>query len=362
MTAPRVWLVHGDKAGDNAQVEVIAATLTERLGWPIERRRIELLPQWVKGKPEVYPRLDHLDLARSDALEPPWPDLVLTIGRRPSSVALWIRERSGGRTRIVLVGKPSSRIELYDLVVVSAENQLPRLPNVLTIGLPLMRLDEAAVEAAAEAWRERLAPLPRPLIAFLIGGPTGPYTYDRAVVDRLSVLAQAIVAKGGTPYLTTSRRTPADAADTLERRLPRAGRLFRWRPDAPDNPYRALLGLADGFVVTGDSISMMVEVARLGRPLQILPLSTTLLGTLDRVRRGLVRRLMASEAPAAVALADAGYRAGVVTQTRDFEAFHAMLLERGLACPLGGPFLPPTGRVADDLDRVVERIRGLVPA
>ena len=35
-----------------------------------------------------------------------------------------------------------------------------------------------------------------------------------------------------------------------------------------------LLGLADGFVVTGDSISMMVEIARLGRPLAIFDLPT----------------------------------------------------------------------------------------
>jgi hypothetical protein len=32
---PRVWLVIGDKPGDNAQVEIIA----KRLGWPFEIKR-----------------------------------------------------------------------------------------------------------------------------------------------------------------------------------------------------------------------------------------------------------------------------------------------------------------------------------
>ena len=35
---PRVWLVLGDKGGDNAQVEVIAPAL----GWPCERKDVHM--------------------------------------------------------------------------------------------------------------------------------------------------------------------------------------------------------------------------------------------------------------------------------------------------------------------------------
>ncbi len=37
---PRVWLVLGDKRGDNGQVEMIA----KALGWPCERRNLRMLP------------------------------------------------------------------------------------------------------------------------------------------------------------------------------------------------------------------------------------------------------------------------------------------------------------------------------
>ena len=43
--------------------------------------------RYVDGKPWVRPSLHHIDLARSDALEPPWPDLIITVGRRPSMAA-----------------------------------------------------------------------------------------------------------------------------------------------------------------------------------------------------------------------------------------------------------------------------------
>jgi hypothetical protein len=356
---PRVWLVLGDKPGDNAQVEVIAPAL----GWPCERKHVQMREPYVQGKPRVTPSLHHIDPACSDPLEPPWPDLVITIGRRPSMVALWIAEQSRGRTKLVLLGKPSGMMERFDLVIAGAEAQLPPLPNVLPIALPLMRVDQARIAAAAEVWRARLAALPRPLVAFLIGGPTGPFLYDTSVVERLVAEAGKLAEQGGTPYLTTSRRTPASVVAALRARLPAGAVLFAWAPAASDNPYLGLLGLADGFVVTGDSISMMVEIARLGRPLAILDLPTGRLGALDQLRRSLTRLLFAPGAgPGGLRqrLATTLHRAGLLTHTRDFRAFHRLLLERGLAVRAGEPFRRAPGTAPDDLPLVVARIRGLL--
>ena len=358
---PRVWLVLGDKQGDNSQAEALAAALP----WSCERRRIALQPQWVLGKPKVEPSLHHLDLERSDPLEPPWPDLILTIGRRPCMVALWIREQSAGRSRVVLLGKPSGMMQSFDLVIGSAEVQLPPLSNVFKIGLPLMRVDPDAVARAAEAWRERFAELPRPLHAFLVGGPTGPFRFDARVLERLLSLARRVAAEGGTPYVTTSRRTPPQVVDSLIERLPSGARLFRWSAQASENPYAGLLGLADGFVVTGDSISMLVEVARLGRPLAILPLSAGPLGRLDQIRRELARWLFAPEGERSRdhlrrRAARALFHMGLVGHTRDFGAVHRWLVARGLAVWAGEPLAPPRGEIPDDRGRAAARVRALM--
>ena len=359
--APRVWLVLGDKRGDNAQVEVLA----DALGWPCERRHIALKAEWVVGKPRVEASLHHLDASHSDPLEPPWPDLILTIGRRPSMAALWVKAQSGGRTRVVLVGKPAGRLELFDLVIASAEAQLPPVPTVFKTTLPLMRVAEREVAAAADAWRERLGALPRPLVAFLIGGPTSPFVYDTSWMHRLVALARKVSAQGGTPYFTTSRRTPPAFVEALEHALPPGTHLFRFRPDSAENPYRALLGLADGFVVTGDSISMMVEVVRLRRPLAIVPVPTGWIGRIDLRRRALARWLFSQGGGAAGrlrrALGHMLFRSGVVTQTRDFPAFHRMLVARGLAVFEGEPFREPSGAVPDDLAEAAARVRQMFP-
>ena len=325
--APRVWLLVGEKTGDNAQLRVIA----DGLGWPVEERSIAMRPVWVRGKPHVRPSLEHIDPARSDALEPPWPDLVITIGRRLSMVALWVREQSGGSTRLVLLGKPRRLRRRFDLIIASAQYRIGRARNVLHTGLPLMRVDPAAVAAAADAWRARLAHLPRPLTALLIGGPTKPVRFDAAVARELAAQAAKVAADGGgTLYVTTSRRTPAAVVEALAAGLPAGTPLYRWAPEATENPHLALLGLADRFAVTSDSITMMVEVARLGRPLAIFVLPPAAGLFWRRLFRG-----------------------------RDLEAVPRLLIEQGMAVRLGSPFRAPAGPPVDELPRVVERIRSL---
>jgi mitochondrial fission protein ELM1 len=253
----------------------------------------------------------------------------------------------------------------FSLIVASAETRFPPLSNVVPVSLPLMQVDASAVAAAAEVWRERFAGLPRPLVAMMVGGPTNPFVYNRTVARRLVAMAEDVVARGGTPYLTTSRRTPPSVVTALRAAVPPEARFFAWTPESQDNPYLGLLGLADGFIVTGDSISMMVEVARLRKPLAILPLPTGLLGGLDQMRRSWARQLFAPESGSFKDrlrgyLARMIYRSGVIRHTRDFRAFHQTLIDHGLAVWAGQGFPPPTGKVPDDLAVVVTRIRQLL--
>jgi mitochondrial fission protein ELM1 len=353
-TRPRTWLVLGDKPGDNRQVEIIA----ERLPWPVTRRNVIPKPEWAFAKPKVRPTLEIFDAAKSDQLEPPWPDLILTIGRRPSSAALWIQEQNQGRTRIVLVGKPSGSILPYDLVIASGEQFLPPLPSVMPIGLPLMRVDPARIEAATAEWAPRFAALPRPFVAVLVGGPTGPFRFDGKLVERLLTLVRDVTdAEGGTAFVVTSRRTPTPVVEALRARLPAAARLFAWGDAAAGNPYAALLGMADAALVTADSISMQTEVARQGLPLAIVPLGTRWWGGLDRQRRRWLRRL--STGPLA-GLANALARRGLAMQIRDFEAFQDMLVARGVAARDTSRPPRPSGVAGDELDAVVRRIEAMV--
>ncbi len=347
----------GDKRGDNGQVEAIVAAL----GWPVRRINLRWLKPFDVKKPRVHATLDHLDQETSDNFGPPWPDLIITVGRRPSMVAAWIKKQAQGRTKIALFGKPSGLMRQFDLVIATGESQMPPLDKICMIPMPLMRVDEAEIAKEAVTWRDCLARLSKPLIAILIGGPTGPYVYNRNVEERLLALGRSVRDEGGTPYFVTSRRTPARLNELLERSMPEGGKLAAW-DRAGDNPYKGLLGLADGFVVTGDSISMMVEIARLKKPLKIFSLPLSGLARIDQVRRAAAVRVYAHDLhnhPHAVwrkRLARLLYALNILDHTRDFEAFHRSLIERGIASSFDGPFLEPETAVEDGARLAARRI------
>ena len=59
--------------------------------------------------------------------------------------------------RLVVIGRPKRWLDRFDLVIAPPQFQLPRRANVLRLDLPLMRVDDGAIAAASEAWRERFA-------------------------------------------------------------------------------------------------------------------------------------------------------------------------------------------------------------
>ncbi len=352
--SPRIWLVLGDKLGDNAQVEAIAGAL----GLPCERKTLQFKPHYRLGKPAFKASLYHIEPESSDRLEPPWPDLILTVGRRPSMAALWARRQSGGHSRLVLIGRPKRHADEFDLIVATPQYLIPDRPNVVRLSLPLMRADPAKIRAEAARWQDRLAALPRPLTAVLIGGPTKPFVLNAEVARDLVARVTESLGQEGTLFFSTSRRTPDEVVETIESDLPANAELFRWQPERRDNPYLALLGLADRCVVTGDSMSMMVEAVRAGRPLVIYPLPTGGLG-LNRMVAGALGSPETST-PAAV-VTEGLYRIGLVGYGRDLTALHGELIRRGLAAPIGQ--LPPQrpAEIPDDLAEVVARVRTLLP-
>jgi uncharacterized protein len=336
--APRIWVVVGDKAGDNAQVDAVV----ERLPWPVEYRRLYFKRPFVTGKPPFFASLYHVDRARSQALAPPWPDVVITIGRRPAMAALWIRRQAEDRTRIVLFGRPKRQLDNFALVIVSAQFLVNEAANVLNVALPLMRVDAERLVREASHWQAHFDALPRPVIAVLVGGATRPFVFGPT--DAVALLDQARGYSGarGCLYVTTSRRTAPAAVDAMRAKLTARDRLYRWGDDA--NPYFGLLAHADGFVVTGDSMSMITEVARLQRKLAIYAPRQRArrwpawVGTLQKyVKYRILPRL------------------GMTAYPRDLTQVHRALYAAGAAVPAGEPFR--TGATPrDDLDRVVDAV------
>ncbi|WP_167854976.1 mitochondrial fission ELM1 family protein [Mangrovimicrobium sediminis] len=261
----RVWCLLGRKAGDNTQVLALARAL----GWGYEEKHILAQPWELFVHLGSGATLAGIDRAASSTLQAPWPDLVLSAGRRNEPVAQWIRAQSGGHSALVHFGRPWAPLDAWDLIITTPQYFLPRQDNIVHNQLPLHDLAREQLRPEGEALRARLRDLPRPWIALLVGGDSGRFVLTADKGARLGRLADTLAQRsGGALLVADSPRTPRAASDALRAALDKAHFSYRWG-DPGDNPYRGMLAQADAFVVTGESMSMLGEATAMGRPVFI---------------------------------------------------------------------------------------------
>lgn len=263
---PRTWLLLGQKTGDNNQLLALA----EALAWPFETRQLryrawELLTNRLLGA-----TLAGVDSDNSSPLRPPWPDLLLTAGRRNEPVARWIRKQSSNPCRLVHIGRPWSALTQFDLIVTTPQYSLPQRDNILHNLLPLHRINAQRLIDAGSELQPKLGGMPRPFTAVLIGGNSGAYRFTAAKGRRFGSLIEGLAKKcGGSILISGSARTPPAFFDAVLEQLTVPMRAWRWQTDADDNPYTGYLALADQFIVTGESMSMLSEAASTEMPVYI---------------------------------------------------------------------------------------------
>ena len=214
---------------------------------------------------------------RAVRLPDPGPDAIV-IGAGGTAAVIGAALRQPARPA-VQVQHPRIDPARFDLIVVNRHDGLIG-PNVVVTRTALHRATPARLAEAAAAWAPRLAHLPRPLVAVLIGGSNGRFRLDAEVATALGgSLAAMMRADRVGLALTPSRRTSGDARAALHAAVSPLG---GWVWDmAGENPYFGLLALADAIVVTEDSVSMVSEAVATSAPVLLAGLP----GRSRRIRR-----------------------------------------------------------------------------
>ena len=205
----------------------------------------------------------------ADPLAPPWPDLIVSSGRRSALLAREAQRRAGGRPALVHVQDPRLRPGAFDLIVAMAHDDIDGR-NVVKVATALHDVTPERLAAAGAAWSERLSRLPRPLIGVILGGPAGrqspfgPQEARRLLQGVLAMRAQV----GGGAAVVPSRRTPDEVLSLFAEAAARVPGVWTWGREG-DNPYLGVLALADRLVVTGDSVSMVSEALATPHPVEV---------------------------------------------------------------------------------------------
>ena len=261
--APRVWVITNGNQGSDAQ----ATGLVQALGVDAEYHAVSLSGLHKAMAPGGPVPWGHVG-KRGKLFAPPWPDIVISVGRVAAPYAQKIRRLSKGQTFAIALQNPRTKLDKWDFVWAPEHDRLEG-PNVFTTLTSPHRLTAQNIAAAAKQMQGEIDAMPRPRIAVLIGGPNGAYRFSprlaRTLTDKLEQLAP-----GGSFLITTSRRTPEGVAWTIREWM--GGKPARLWQGGAANPYLAFLGLADAIVVTADSVNMAGEAASTGKPVYVLDL------------------------------------------------------------------------------------------
>jgi uncharacterized protein len=264
----RCWVLTDGKIGDETQCLGIA----EALGVAPERRRVApRLPfAWVMPYGPIDPR--EAPGQEGSPLKPPFPDLAIAAGRRAVAYLRALKRLSKGATFTVFVKDPYWGRRAMNLIVVPDHDRL-KGPNIFATATPANRLHPWRLAAARAMPDPRLAHLPRPRVALILGGTSQHHRFLTKDIEALAAIALGLVQSGRGLMVTPSRRTPAALIEALAAALARLPgevkrNIFFWTGEGA-NPYVAILAHADAIIVTSDSVNMVGEAVATGAPVHV---------------------------------------------------------------------------------------------
>jgi mitochondrial fission protein ELM1 len=254
------WVISEGLAGLRAQ----ALGLTEAAGLSPDIRELKPPAPWKWIAAKFWP--NPLS-AVADAVKAPLPTLAIGCGGMAGAVLAALRRES---MRVVQVQHPRMDTSRFDLIIANRHDELTG-PNVFVTRTALHRVTPDRLAREADAWRDRLAPYRRPLVAVLLGGSNGRYRLDREAGARLAADLATMARRDKVGVVVTpSRRTDPAVTDVIRTALAPVGGWV-WDLEG-ENPYFGMLALADLVIVTQDSVSMISEAAATTAAVMFAPL------------------------------------------------------------------------------------------
>ena len=256
------WVVTEGMAGTENQCIGIA----EALGVKPHVIKVKLKEPWATFTPWLGFEQSRIFMP---PLKEPWPDILITSGRKAIAVARYIKKQSKGKTFTVHTQDPRTFLKPFDIVAVPFHDP-SRGDNVIITDTAPNRITSESLAKAKEEF-PAVSKLPAPRIAVLIGGTSKAYKMSEEVTVGLIQNLQKLRAEGYSLMITASRRTGSENIKLLQDAFKDDNECILYTGEGA-NPYFGYLAHADYILVTADSVSMVSDALTTGIPVYLVRL------------------------------------------------------------------------------------------
>jgi mitochondrial fission protein ELM1 len=270
---PVIWALIDERPGTGNQCRAVANSI----GLPFIEKHLNWstfanMPNFFIGA-----SLRGLTTISKSRIKSPWPDLVISSGRRAAGAARFIKRKSHGDCGLVHIMYPGSgATEDFDIIAVpNHDGDLKNSGNVIRITGAPHGIDAGALSQARVRWNAKFSKFKKPITALVVGGSTKRHPFTNKMAKELGRQTADFVLKAGSSLLvTTSPRTGNSFDFVLEGLFEKniePAFVYRWKADGlpGDNPYLGFLANADQLIVTGESTTMCSEACAIGNPVHI---------------------------------------------------------------------------------------------
>lgn len=200
------------------------------------------------------------------------PSHIISAGRRSAPIALYLKKKSQNRSKIIQIMNPNMDFKKFDFVILPKHDEVKEagVPNLITTIGALTKVTDKIIASEREKFSALFSDIKGMKIALLVGGSSNKtkFTVDSAI--KLAQTASEIANKmKATLLILNSRRTGDELTNAIKSNLKCNFKFFDWREMKDKNPYLAILGDADFFIISGDSVSMISECCSTGKPVYI---------------------------------------------------------------------------------------------
>jgi uncharacterized protein len=196
------------------------------------------------------------------------PKYIISAGRKTAPIALFLKRKYNFLSKIIQIMRPEISLKKFDFVIVP-EHDEPKAPYpknlILSIGA-LTKIERNNDQKIYEKFQVQFENFQKPIIALLIGGSTKKTQFLLKSAQEL--INQVLIIKknmNATLIIVNSRRTDVKINNFIKKINEENLVFFDYNEIKESNPFGLIINVADFFIISGDSVSMISQCCSTGK-------------------------------------------------------------------------------------------------